>query len=1003
MKAKLLLITLVCLVTLGHSGTVEAKGLSAQQLTDHGLPAGPAREVLPGPGAVIHLQFHNLLSVLEGIEEILVAGIPDKAAPPDVQQLLQTEHPLLTLLGMKTLQQPLTPEVLEQSTGINARGTIGLTLYLGDPRRMFILSLPTRSREPLVPLLNAALQPSDIEEVSVGAQKAIRVVSQRIKFLPELYLVSSSDTLYLCGDRSLVQALHHTPTSQRFGQDPFMSRALPAIETKQVRMVLNPATAKPLVLQLQGISMIAKKMIPQQRAALLERIPQEAKEQIEMQMRMQLGVRDLEQLADYAECMVIATLEQLIDFISGRMLAFEGFTMATNLQDGFVEFNASLHSSRFQTETCTKSLPMDQVKRALAWLGPDYQSFTVTGKKLQPKAAPILSAWAKRVQQQCETKRLAWPGLVRFVEMLDELRPVPTVESQTPWIISTRAPLQPAPLLKDAVSLEDYFVSLELPVYRSVKITPDQGRDFLETCFREETDILNKNRELGQDFANTIQKQKPWCLHQNRFQVAPLDGGVTRYTRESVWTSRTGIFGYDQHALVNRKVVHARRVGDYLVYHRGAQASSWLAGLEPSQSRRIAPGVVDLLDRVPEGANYVSVQRVLQHLPRWVGWIGAMESRLHADAHKYLEKAQAAVDSSSDLETAKHTIRGMRIPMIIGSVNINPETKQVYALLPAGNMPLMFPRPKVVPSVQKLFEDFAAQADSVGGSLVYTKVSDESCQFAMLQSTAALTTLTRTVGNALFENYLATQEQRAQLQRQISTQRDGDASTFDEVIVRNPQWAFIPQPQPKVPAEPSKKIPSRPKGTGKHMVDLSKYYNAALNETWHKGGMSNNTLKDLPRGIQTLDGTSFDIRGIVQLSGQQAERELSVQFPEEVANITLQQKGQKVHFLHGCGWLSPEGTSIGAFVIHYRNGETRSVPIVYGVDVQDWWMSEDGTSGSKPNVVWTGKNHSAPDGPPIGVCKTTWVNPLPSIEIDRIDYQSAMMNSAPFLIAITVE
>jgi hypothetical protein len=167
--------------------------------------------------------------------------------------------------------------------------------------------------------------------------------------------------------------------------------------------------------------------------------------------------------------------------------------------------------------------------------------------------------------------------------------------------------------------------------------------------------------------------------------------------------------------------------------------------------------------------------------------------------------------------------------------------------------------------------------------------------------------------------------------------------------------------------------------------------------------MSNNTLKDLPRGIQTLGGTSFDIRGIVQLSGQQAERELTVQFPKEVGNITVQQKGQNVHFLHGCGWQSPEGTSIATFVIHYSNGETRSVPIVYGVDVQDWWLSEEFTSDSKPNIVWTGKNHSAPDGPPIGVFKTTWVNPLPSIEIDHIDYQSAMMNSAPFLIAITLE
>jgi hypothetical protein len=988
---------------LGYSGTVKAQGLSAEQLADHGLPAGPAREVLPGPGALVHLQFHNLLSVLEGVEEILVAGIPDKAAPPDIQGLLKTEHPLLTLLGMQTLHQPLTPEVLEQMTGINARGTIGLTLYLGDPRRMFILSLPTRIREPLAPLLNEALQPTSVEQVNIGDQKAIRVISKRLKFLPELYLVSSSDTLYLCGDRSLVQALHLTPAAQRFGQDSFMSRALPAMDKNQMRMVLNPAMVKPLALQLQGLGMFAKMMIPQQRAALMEKIPQEARDEIEMRLRMQLGVRDLEQLADYLECIVIATMEQLIDFISGRMLAFEGLTLAANLQDGFVEFNAGLYSGRFQTESFTQSVPMAQVKQALTWLGPDYQSFTATGKKPQKKASPIMSAWAKRVQRQCQAKKLPWPGLARYIEMLDGLKPVPTVESQTPWIISTRAPLHPAPLMEDAASLEDYLASLELPAYWPVKIVPYQGQDLLETCFRRETEALNKNRQLNQDFADSFQKQKPWCLHENRFETEPLDCDVTRYIRESVWTSRTGFFGYDQHELVNRKIVYARRVGDYLIYHRGAQPSSWLAGLDPNQADSIAPGVVALLARVPEGANYVSVCRVLQDLPSWVEDIGSLETRLHMDAQKYLEKAQAAVDSSSDLEAAKHKIRGMKMPLIIGSVNINPQAKQVYALLPSGDMPLVLPRPKVVPLLKKLFEDYAATADSIGGGLVYTKVSDESCQFTMLQSTEALTTLTRTVGNALFENYFATPEQQAQLMGQVMTKRDGDATAFNEVVARNPQWAFIPQPQPKTPAEPGKKIPARAAETNKSMVDLSKHYNAALDETWHKSGMADNTLKDLPRGVQTLGDTSFDIRGIVQLAGQQAQQQLSVQFPKKVTNIKVKQKAQRIHFLHGCGWQSPEGTTIGTYVIHYSDGQTRSVPIVYGVDVQDWWLSDQFTSDTKPNVVWTGQNHAAPDGPNIGVCKTTWNNPLPDVEIDHIDYESAMMNSAPFLIAITIE
>ena len=50
-----------------------------------------------------------------------------------------------------------------------------------------------------------------------------------------------------------------------------------------------------------------------------------------------------------------------------------------------------------------------------------------------------------------------------------------------------------------------------------------------------------------------------------------------------------------------------------------------------------------------------------------------------------------------------------------------------------------------------------------------------------------------------------------------------------------------------------------------------------------------------------------------------------------------------------------------------------------------------------------GKNHASPDGPPIGLYLSTWSNPLPDQRITSIDYRSAMANSAPFLIAITLE
>jgi hypothetical protein len=1000
MKNKSMYLILVCLILAGPIGFAAASKLTVRQLDHPDLPAGSARDVLSGSGALLHLQLHDVIGVLEGVEDIVVAGLPDKALPPDAQELMQTEHPLLTLLGLKFLQQPLTPEALAQTLGLDTRQTVSLTLYFGDPRRMFVVGLPVRSQEAMVAFLNAVLEPSEVESVTISGNSAVRLVSPKIEFIPELYLVSSNDMLFICGDRSLVQSLYHTPTAQRFAQDSFLSRALPEVENKQLRVVINPAMAKPLALQLQGVRMIAKSLLPQQRAKLLQQIPREAREQMELQVRTQLGVRDLEEFADYAECIIVATMEQFLDYISGRMIAFEGWSLSANLQGGLMEINTGIYSHSGLAKTHTAALPLPEIKQALAWLGPEFQSFKAEGRKPAPRDKPVLRSWVKRVQKECEIKGLKPAILTHLMKMLEQRAPVPTVESQVPWTLTTYAPLSPTPSLADAASLQDYMVSLDLPVMRPVKIMSNRDLSFLESCWRSEMETLNQNRELELEFANHIQKQNPWCLQENRFQVSTLRGGVTRYARESAWVTRTGLFGYDQHELINRKVVHARQVDDYLIYHRGAKSYPWLADLEASSHPGMAPGVARLLENVPEGANYVSLQRCLVELPQWVAWFGTLESRLYADAEAYIEKAQALVDKSDDLEAARHQIRGLKMPEIIGSVHLNPETRKVYALLPTGEAPLRVPRPKLVPLLQKLLQEYTSAADSVGGSLVYSIANSEGKEWTAIQSTESLTTLTRTFGNALFENYLASSEKQQKLVSRVSAPGDGDSKAFNEVVARNPQWAFIPQPKPKVPAEPTKEIPRRSAEVSGRHVDLSAHYNGALNESWHRGGMANNTLKDLPRGLQEFGDVAFDIRGIVQLSGRQAENELEVQFPEAVSGIAVEQKADRLHFLHACGWPSPSGTRIGSYVVHYANGESRTIPIAYNVDVTDWWLNED---IGEVNVVWKGKNHSAPDGPPLGLCMTTWTNPLPEVKITSLDYHSDMQNSAPFLIAVTVE
>jgi hypothetical protein len=74
--------------------------------------------------------------------------------------------------------------------------------------------------------------------------------------------------------------------------------------------------------------------------------------------------------------------------------------------------------------------------------------------------------------------------------------------------------------------------------------------------------------------------------------------------------------------------------------------------------------------------------------------------------------------------------------------------------------------------------------------------------------------------------------------------------------------------------------------------------------------------------------------------------------------------------------------------------------------VYDWWWNARESQADDPRLVvaWTGHNAAARRaGNSLRLFKSTWVNPLPLVEVTSIDYISAMTKPIPFLIALTVE
>ena len=162
-------------------------------------------------------------------------------------------------------------------------------------------------------------------------------------------------------------------------------------------------------------------------------------------------------------------------------------------------------------------------------------------------------------------------------------------------------------------------------------------------------------------------------------------------------------------------------------------------------------------------------------------------------------------------------------------------------------------------------------------------------------------------------------------------------------------------------------------------------------------------LSELPRGLVEFGGMTFDARGIVQVSGQ-AMKAQGGDYPEQIKGIPVNRQCQRIHFLHGTGWSTPEGVEIGAYVIHYADGQRRVLPLVYGHDVRDWYFFQSlPVTSREARLVWLGANQrTRADGAHLQLYVRSWENPAPDVEITSIDLVSAMTACAPFIIAITV-
>lgn len=191
-------------------------------------------------------------------------------------------------------------------------------------------------------------------------------------------------------------------------------------------------------------------------------------------------------------------------------------------------------------------------------------------------------------------------------------------------------------------------------------------------------------------------------------------------------------------------------------------------------------------------------------------------------------------------------------------------------------------------------------------------------------------------------------------------------------------------------------------------INLQPKANQPLNRPAKPGGRGNQ-LADLPRGRQSLAGVPFEIgESYIHLGGKGLRGK-----PLAVNGIPVNQTVHRLHFLHATsnsgihkrdGSGQRDGELIALYLVHYEDGTTADVPVIYGEHLRDWWNWDNSKPVTNAKVAWEGENtYAQRNGVTIRLYSSSWENPHPQKKVATIDFQSANSLSGPFCVAVTAE
>ena len=763
-----------------------------------GLPDGDAPESILPRGAVLHVRVKSAELLLNDVSAMATKFVPEKAVPPQVAKLLEAPNPLLAMIGMQTMRRPLTVEMLGQMSGIDMARPITLSVYAaGPPDKSFVLALPAGDLKAMSQMFSGMTRGSQEVELQGGSALQLRIDGN------DVFLVCSKRVVCVAGSRQLAQMLLSAPREERLDRSELVTKAIAENVDANLVVVGDVEPIKPLLGMLRGTATIREPMVERMREQMMREIRPRDLANINLQLKRYLNVRDLEQLLDYTECVLLGSYEVLTEFAFGQAEDFQGIVLALDVGPDLHRFNVTVFSRAIAPSG--KPLPIAEAAKAVTKIPGSHNYLLLQGQSAPPTKSKLLGDILKRIVNRSKAKGLPKTFATTLMQAYADYQPEPTLASKVPWTITTQVLGPGGKSPADFPSTQKYLESVYknwygvIPVAK-IQAIPRQPEGFLAAYYKEYSEVNNKNDQVYRKLRAAANLGEPSYSRNSRFAVRQLPDGVLNMVRETSYTTQWGMFGFNEHELINREFTLCRDAGDITLLYPGGTDPSVLVNFEPQKVPAAIKRLMAEL-RVPEDANGVEFVRTAPAILQLADLVAAIEQNAHRELAAYLKKVDAAAQQGGGEEEVLARLQAIEMPAIAHQLKQNPDGG-FYVLTP---IEWTYPRPPVMPEILGLLEEYRRTVDGQGGIASYERQAKGRYDVAMLFSTEAMATLVRSVGNKVAEKYLADRQEMERVQGLLHTPLDAAARRHPTVLTNN-TWEFLGG-RPMPPQEPKRSVP----------------------------------------------------------------------------------------------------------------------------------------------------------------------------------------------------